>query len=179
VSRIGRKLIKLTDKVEVKIENGVIYVKGPKGNLSKAITSGFELKIENNNVEVINNSKEKDNRAKHGLYRSLINNMVIGVSEGYKKELELVGVGYRVQLEGKKLSFTLGYSHPINIPSIDGISFEVEGQNKIKVSGIDKELVGQVAADIRSLRPPCAYKGKGVKYADEIIKKKQGKSVKK
>ena len=178
MSRIGRKRIKL-NSVDVKRDGNQVIVNGPKGKLTIPMELEFELKIDNDELEVINNSKRKDSNAKHGLYRSLINNMVIGVSEGFAKDLELVGVGYRVIKQGNDLVFSLGFSHQITISAVEGIDFTVEGQNKVKVSGIDKQLVGQLANNIRKLRPPCSYKGKGVKYSDEVIRKKQGKSVKK
>ncbi|MFC1771306.1 50S ribosomal protein L6 [Candidatus Margulisiibacteriota bacterium] len=179
MSRIGRKLIKLSENVTVEVKDGLVIVKGPKGELTKPIGQGFTLKIEDNVLEVINHSKDKDGRAKHGLYRSLISNMVTGVIEGFKKDLEIIGVGYRVQLEGGKLVFSLGYSHPVVVEPVENITFEVEAQNKLSVYGIDKELVGQVAANIKGFRPPCSYKGKGIRFSGEYVRKKQGKTVKK
>jgi large subunit ribosomal protein L6 len=179
VSRIGKKLIEIEGGVEILGSTNEIKVKGSKGELILNLEEGFSVKVDTNLAQVINNSEKKDCAARHGLYRSLIANMVMGVSKGFEKNMEIVGVGYRVALQGKDLVFTVGYSHPVNVKAPLGIEFVVEGTNKLKISGIDKQLVGQVAANIRSIRKPDPYKGKGIKYVDEIIVRKQGKSVKK
>jgi large subunit ribosomal protein L6 len=178
MSRIGNKVIDIPSGVTVECQNGEIIVKGSKGELKQDYDKRIVITVKDSQVSIENNSKLKELKAKHGLYRALIANMILGVSEGFEKDLELVGVGYRVQLNGNKLALSLGYSHSIDFEAPEGVKFEVDGQTKIKVYGISKQAVGQVAANIRELRPPEPYKGKGVKYADERIIKKQGKSVK-
>ena len=175
MSRVGNKIINVPAGVTVTINGTTVTVKGAKGTLTKSFYE--KLTIEQNGSEIT--FKRADDqpvtRAMHGTGRALLQNMITGVSEGFKKGIELVGVGYRVQATGKGLTLSLGYSHPIEIAPIDGINFVVEGNNKITVEGIDKEVVGQVAANIRAKRPPEPYKGKGVKYADEVIRRKEGK----
>ncbi|PRR80503.1 50S ribosomal protein L6 [Clostridium liquoris] len=180
MSRIGRLPIAIPNGVTVTVTpDNVVTVKGPKGQLTKSMHPAINIAVESNSVIVTRNNDQKENRALHGLTRSLINNMVVGVTEGYKKTLELVGVGYRAQLQGKKLVLNLGFSHPVEINPVEGIDFQLEGANKIHVMGIDKEVVGDVAADIRTWRKPEPYKGKGIKYDNEVIRRKEGKTGKK
>lgn len=179
MSRIGRLPVVIPNGVTVLVTpDNVVTVKGSKGQLVKAMHKDIKISVENDNVVVTRPSEDKNHRALHGLTRALVQNMVIGVTEGFSKTLELVGVGYRVQLKGSKLVLSLGYSHPVEIDSIEGIQFETPDANKIIVKGIDKELVGSVAADIRSWRKPEPYKGKGIKYIDEHIRRKEGKTGK-
>lgn len=180
MSRIGRLPIAIPSGVTVTIsDENVVTVKGPKGQLVKPMHKDINVALENDHVVVTRNSEDKTHRALHGLTRALINNMVIGVTKGYEKNLELVGVGYRAALQGKKLVMNLGYSHPVEVEPTEGVTFEVPAANKIVVKGIDKELVGAVAADVRTWRKPEPYKGKGIKYADEVIRRKEGKTGKK
>jgi len=162
--------------VEVKVEGNVVEVKGPKGRLVKEMPQEINISVEDNKVVVTRSSDEKKHRALHGLTRALIQNMVIGVTEGFQKSLELVGVGYRAAKQGKKLVLTVGYSHPVEIEPEEGLEIEVPAPNKIVVSGIDKEKVGALAARIRSVRKPDPYKGKGIRYEGEVIKLKAGKA---
>ena len=179
MSRIGKMPIAIPAGVtfDVSPEN-VVTVKGPKGTLEKAMHRNIKLVMEDGQVIATRSNDEKENKALHGLVRSLVNNMVIGVSEGYQKTLELVGVGYRAALQGKKLVMNLGYSHPVEIDAVDGIEFEIVSPTKLIVRGIDKELVGDVAADIRAWRKPEPYKGKGIKFEGEIVRRKVGKTGK-
>ncbi|EKR63658.1 ribosomal protein L6 [Leptospira weilii str. 2006001853] len=179
MSRIGKAEIKLPDKVEVKQENANIKVKGPLGELSTPIFEGLSVKNENGIVKLERSNEDQKVVALHGLTRALLMNCVKGVSQGWEKNLEITGVGYRAQKRGEDLVMSLGYSHEVVYKAPKGIKIDVLEQLKIKVSGIDKQLVGQVAADIRSKRPPEPYKGKGIKYAEEFIKKKAGKTGKK
>ena len=180
MSRIGRLPVAIPAGVTVEVaENNVVTVKGPKGTLTKELPVEMEIKVEGEEVIVTRPSDLKKMKSLHGLTRSLLNNMVIGVTEGYQKELEVNGVGYRAQKKGKVLTLSLGYSHPVEMEDPDGVEVEVEGQNKIIVKGIDKEKVGQYAAEIREKRAPEPYKGKGIKYADEVIRRKVGKTGKK
>jgi len=179
VSRVGNKVIDIDSNVEVKEENGTVVVKGPKGELNCAIDSAISLVIDGTQISLKRSSEEKSVRAKHGLYRALIANMVEGVTKGFEKDLVMSGIGYRVQLKGKDLEFSLGYSHPVPFKAPEGITFTVDGQDKIKVAGIDKQLVGETCARIRKLRKRDAYKGKGIHFAGEVVRKKPGKSVKK
>ena len=172
MSRIGNKPITVPDGVEVKIDGHKVTVKGPKGTLEKEFHKNISLKLEGNVVEVSRNDNEPFNRGLHGLTRTLINNMIIGVTEGYSKELQINGVGYRVAKQGNNLNLTLGYSHPVIFEAPAGITFDVPNQNTIIVKGIDKEIVGETAAVIRTKRPPEVYRGKGIKYADEVIRSK-------
>ena len=180
MSRIGKMPIAIPAGVTVDIaENNVVTVKGPKGTLSRALAPELEVKIEDGQVIVNRPNDLKKMKSLHGLTRTLINNMVVGVTAGYEKALEINGVGYRVVKEGKKLNLTLGYSHPVIMEDPEGIETVCDGQNKIIVKGIDKEKVGQFAAQIREKRAPEPYKGKGIKYADEVIRRKAGKTGKK
>ena len=176
MSRIGRKPITIPAGVEVKVENDVVTVKGPKGTLTQKIRPIISVEVAGNEVIVTRPNDEKESRSLHGLTRTLINNMVIGVTEGFKKELEVNGVGYRVQKQGKTLVMNLGYSHQVFMDEIDGITIDVPGPNQIIISGADKQLVGQFAAEVREKRPPEPYKGKGIKYATEHIRRKEGKA---
>ena len=175
MSRVGRKVITIPGGVEIKQDGSKITVKGPKGQLERDFSSEITVKVENNDINITRPSDLPDIRALHGTTRAVLNNMIVGVSQGFEKKLELIGVGYRVQAAGKGLTLALGYSHPVEIAAVDGIEFKVDGNTKISVEGINKELVGQIAANIRSKRPPEPYKGKGVKYADEKIRRKEGK----
>jgi large subunit ribosomal protein L6 len=180
MSRIGRLPIAIPNGVTVTVTpDNVVTVKGPKGQLEKALTTKIKIAIEDKAIIVSRHNDEKEQRALHGLTRALLNNMVTGVTQGYVKTLELVGVGYRATLQGKKLVLNLGYSHPVEIESVDGIDFETPATNRILVKGIDKELVGAIAADIRTWRKPEPYKGKGIKYDNEVIRRKEGKTGKK
>ena len=177
MSRIGRLPIVLPAGVTAKIEDGnVVTVKGPKGELNQKFSTDMKIEMEGNVVTVTRPSDKKEHRALHGLTRALFNNMVVGVSEGFKKELDVIGVGYRVQLTGKDLTLNVGYSHPVVINPPAGITFECPTPNAIVITGIDKQLVGQIAANIREIRPPEPYKGKGIKYKEETIRRKEGKS---
>ncbi|MDR2748394.1 MAG: 50S ribosomal protein L6 [Bifidobacteriaceae bacterium] len=178
VSRIGKAPISIVDGVEVNISKGSISVKGPKGELSQSVPDGITLKLDNGILEVKARDNERQTRSNHGLIRSLIQNMVIGVTQGYTKTLEIVGTGYRVNLKGTTLEFALGFSHPVNIEAPEGITFAVGEDNQFSVSGISKQQVGEVSANIRKLRPPEPYKGKGIKYIDEHIIRKAGKAGK-
>ena len=180
MSRVGRLPIAIPAGVTVTVdEANVVTVKGPKGQLVKAMDKDMNIAVEDNQVVVTRPSDVKEHRALHGLTRALINNMITGVEKGYSKTLELVGVGYRAQLQGKKLVMNLGYSHPVEIEPIDGITFETPAATKVVVKGIDKEKVGFAAADIRKWRLPEPYKGKGIKYENEVIRRKEGKTGKK
>ena len=179
MSRIGKLPVAIPAGVEVKLEEGnVITVKGPKGTLTRKLVDDLDIKVEGSEVIVTRPSDLKRYKSLHGLTRTLIFNMVEGVTNGYTKELEINGVGYRAAKAGKKLTLTLGYSHPVEMEDPEGIETKVDG-NKITVSGIDKEKVGQFAAEIRTKRPPEAYKGKGIKYTTETIRRKVGKTGKK
>ena len=179
MSRIGRLPVAIPAGVEVTVADGnVVTVKGPKGTLERALPTELEIKVEDGHVVVTRPNDLKRIKALHGLTRSLIHNMVVGVSEGYKKELEVNGVGYRAAKQGKKLVLNLGYSHPVEMEDPEGLESEVQ-DNKIIIKGIDKEKVGQYAAEIRDKRRPEPYKGKGIKYADEVIRRKVGKTGKK
>ncbi len=178
MSRIGRKPINIPAGVEVSLNDGVITVKGSKGTLTQKIHRNMKVDINDGVITVIRPNDLKQNRALHGLTRSLIQNMIEGVSNGFKKELEVNGVGYRVQKQGSNLVMNLGYSHQVIVPEIEGIKIETQG-NKITILGIDKQKVGQFAAEVREKRPPEPYKGKGIKYVDEVIRRKEGKTGKK
>ena len=180
MSRIGRMPIAVPAGVTVDIaENNKVTVKGPKGTLERVLPAEMEIKLEGSEVVVSRPNDLKKMKSLHGLTRTLINNMVIGVSEGYEKKLEINGVGYRAQKQGKKLVLSLGYSHPVEMEDPEGLETVVDGTNIIVVKGIDKEKVGQYAAEIRAKRGPEPYKGKGIKYADEVIRRKVGKTGKK
>lgn len=179
MSRIGKQPIAIPAGVTVKVDdNNYIVVTGPKGTLERKLVDDMNIAVEATEVVVTRPSDLKRHKALHGLTRTLIYNMVVGVTEGYKKTLEINGVGYRAAKAGDKLTLTLGYSHPVEMIDPDGITSEVEGQNKIHISGIDKEKVGQYAAEIRSKRKPEPYKGKGIKYSTERIRRKAGKTGK-
>jgi large subunit ribosomal protein L6 len=178
MSRIGRLPIDVPGTVTVTIEGQDVTVKGPKGELALTVASPIEDKLEEGQVLVTRPDDERASRSLHGLTRTLIANQIIGVTEGYSKGLEVVGTGYRVQSKGNGVEFALGYSHSITVEPPAGISFEVEGNNKLTVRGIDKQAVGEVAANIRKLRKPEPYKGKGVRYAGEVVRRKAGKSGK-
>ena len=180
MSRIGRLPVEIPAGVEVTVaENNVVTVKGPKGTLTESLPVEMDIKVENNQVVVTRPNDLKKMKSFHGLTRTLINNMVIGVSEGYQKKLEINGVGYRAQKKGSTLVLSLGYSNPVEMEDPEGIEVEVEGQNILIVKGIDKQKVGQYAAEIRAKRAPEPYKGKGIKYDDEVIRRKVGKTGKK
>lgn len=178
MSRIGNAPIKVPDGVEVKINENVVFVKGPKGSLENSFDRELKVSMEDGNILVKRPNDLKRNKSLHGLTRSLIFNMIEGVTKGFEKKLEVNGVGYRAQKQGKNLVMNLGYSHQVVMPEIDGISINVEGQNIIVISGVDKQKVGQFAAVVRGKRPPEPYKGKGIKYIDEHIIRKAGKSGK-
>ena len=177
MSRIGRAPISIPAGVEIKVEdNNVVTVKGPKGTLTKQFNANMAIAMDNGVLTVSRPNDAKENRALHGLTRTLINNMIVGVTEGFKKELDVNGVGYRVAKEGNKLVMNLGFSHQVIVEEKDGITIEVPGPNKIIISGADKQKVGQFAAEVREKRPPEPYKGKGIKYVDEVIRRKAGKT---
>ena len=178
MSRIGRKPITIPAGVEVKVDGNVVTVKGPKGTLTNSFNADMAIAVEGNEVVVTRPSDNKEHRSLHGLTRTLIANMVQGVTEGFKKELQVNGVGYRVQKQGTNLVMNLGFSHQVIMPEIDGITIEVPGPNSIIISGPDKQKVGQFAAEVREKRPPEPYKGKGIKYIDEHIRRKEGKAAK-
>ncbi|MBC6458540.1 50S ribosomal protein L6 [Actinomadura sp. HBU206391] len=178
MSRIGRLPISVPGGVEVKIDGRAVTVKGPKGELSHTVAEPIEVKLEDGTVTVARPNDENTIRALHGLTRSLIYNMIVGVTQGYTKTLEIVGVGYRVQAKGNNLEFSLGYSHPVTVEAPEGINFKVERPTVFSVEGIDKQKVGEVAANIRKLRKPDPYKGKGVRYQGEQIRRKVGKAGK-
>ena len=176
MSRIGRAPIAIPAGVEVAVDGNVITVKGPKGTLTRAFNPELTVTVENGAIHVARPSDDKYERSIHGLNRTLIANMVTGVTEGYQKTLEINGVGYRAAKEGNKLVMNLGFSHQVFVPEMDGITIDVTGPNTVVIKGIDKQLVGQFAADVRGKRPPEPYKGKGIKYADEVIRRKEGKT---
>jgi large subunit ribosomal protein L6 len=178
MSRIGRLPIEVPASVDVTIDGRNVTVKGPKGTLSRSLHPDMAVTREEATVVVTRPTEQKTHKQLHGLTRTLINNMVIGVSDGYRKGLEITGVGYRAALNGRKLQLNLGYSHPIEIDPPEGISFEVESPTRLAVVGIDKELVGQIAATVRATRKPEPYKGKGVRYAGEQVRRKAGKAGK-
>ncbi len=178
MSRIGRKPIAIPAGVDVKINGSEVTVKGPKGTLTQSFNERITVKVEGSEILVTRPSDDKEDRALHGLTRTLVSNMVIGVTEGFKKELEVNGVGYRVQKQGKNLVMNLGFSHQVIMPEIDGITIDVPNPNAIVISGADKQMVGQFAAEVREKRPPEPYKGKGIKYAGEHIRRKEGKAGK-
>lgn len=179
MSRIGKKPIEIPQGVEVTIADGVITAKGPLGQESLAYRPEITVVKNDNIIEVTRANDERESRSFHGLTRTLINNLVVGVSTGFTKKLEINGVGYRVQKVGNDLDFQLGYSHPVKVLAPEGVEFTVEGTNKITVKGRNKQVVGDVAAEIRSKRPPEVYKGKGIKYEGEYIRRKAGKTGKK
>ena len=177
MSRIGKLPVVLPAGVTAELSDGnVLKVKGPKGELTQTFSSDMEIKIDGNVITVARPSDHKDMRALHGLTRALINNMVVGVNELFARELEIVGIGYRAQMDGKKLILNMGYSHPVEMEQPEGITFEVPAPTQIIVKGIDKQRVGQIAANIREVRPPEPYKGKGIRYKGENVRRKEGKT---
>lgn len=177
MSRIGKKPVEIPKSVNVTLNGQNVKVKGPKGELEFDVHSNIKISVEQNQILLTRNNDEKENRALHGLSRALLQNMIIGVTEGYSKTLDLVGVGYRVELKGKNLLVNIGYSHPIYFIPPDGITIQTPTQTQIIVSGIDKQLVGLVASKIRAIRKPEPYKGKGIKYSNEFIRRKAGKTA--
>jgi len=178
MSRIGKMPIAVPSGVTVDIKGENVTVKGPKGELSRSLPTEMRLNLEGNTLTVTRPSESKKDRAFHGLTRSLLANMVEGVSKGFEKTLEIVGVGYRAEKVGEKLVIRIGFSHPVEVTPLPGITLAVEGNNRIKVSGINKEVVGEMAAEIKAIRPPDAYKGKGIRYAGEVVHLKPGKAGK-
>ena len=179
MSRIGKAPIAIPAGVTVKVDGDTVTVKGPKGELKETVHSDIKVAVEDGHIVVTRPTDDREHRAQHGLVRALIHNMVVGVTDGYTKELEVNGVGYRAAKSGNKLTLNLGYSHPVEMIDPEGIETVLDGQNIIIVKGIDKEKVGQFAAEIRDKRRPEPYKGKGIKYADEVIRRKVGKTGKK
>ncbi len=178
MSRIGFAPIQVPAGVQVAVEDSVVSVKGPKGELSHRVVGELEVAQQDSTLEVRRTSEEKYHRSLHGLTRTLINNMIVGVTTGFRKDLEMAGVGYRAALEGKTLVLSVGYSHPVRVQPPDGITFVVESPTRLSVQGIDKQVVGEQAAKIRAVRKPEPYKGKGIKYANEVIRRKAGKAGK-
>lgn len=178
MSRIGNKVITVPAGVEVNIVDNFATVKGPKGELKQQFDKDMTFNIEGNEITVVRPSDSKRHRTVHGTTRAILANMVEGVSTGFKKELELIGVGYRAQMQGKKLVLSVGYSHPVEFEEIDGIKLGVEGNTKVSIEGINKEVVGQYAAKVRAVRPPEPYKGKGIRYVGEYVRRKEGKTGK-
>ena len=176
MSRVGKKPVTIPDKIKVTYKDRVVTVQGKNGTLNQEIHPDVDLKIENNQITMTPKANDRKTVALQGMMRSLVNNMVIGVSKGFERILEINGIGYRAESKGKSLLFNLGYSHPIDFPLPDGVSAKVDKNNVVKLSGFDKQLVGQTAARIRQLRPPEPYKGKGIKYAEEHIVRKAGKT---
>ena len=179
MSRIGRKSIPVPAGVDVTISGQIVKVKGPKGELSHTVAEPITVEQDGGELHVNRHNDERRSKELHGLSRTLVANMIVGVTEGYKKTLEINGTGYRVTAKGKDLEFALGFSHPVSVPAPDGITFTVEKPTLFHIAGIDKQLVGEVAANIRKIRPPEPYKGKGVKYQGEVIRRKAGKAGKK
>ena len=178
MSRIGNKAVEIPDKVKVNIDNdGGVAVEGPKGKLNWKLPPAISAKIDNNRVMVARSAETRSVKALHGLSRALVHNMVQGVSEGFKKNLEIEGVGFKAAVQGSNLNLSLGFSHPVLFPIPDGIKITIADQTKLMIEGVDKKLVGQVAADIRRFYPPEPYKGKGVRYTGEQIRRKEGKTV--
>ena len=178
MSRVGKKVIPLPKGVEVREQEGSVVVKGPKGSLQTPLSRGISLSVNDGNVELVRADEERFTRAQHGLMRALVANNVTGVSEGFKRELNIIGVGYRAEVRGREVVFQLGYSHPVHYPIPEGIDIVVDPKaNLVTITGIDKQQVGQTAAEIRSLRQPDPYKGKGIKYSDEVIRRKAGKAA--
>lgn len=178
MSRIGRQPIAVPAGVDVKIDGSTVTVKGPKGTLTRTVHSNMSVAMDDGEIKVTRPDESNLNKSLHGLTRTLIHNMIIGVTEGYSKELEVNGVGYRAAKQGKDLVLNIGFSHQVIMPEIDGISIEVPNPNKIVISGPDKQMVGQFAAEVREKRPPEPYKGKGIKYVDEHVRRKEGKAGK-
>lgn len=177
MSKIGRTPISIPTGTTVNVSVESVLVKGPKGELTVPLVHGITVTLKENEVVVVRPSDERQQRSSHGLIRSLINNAIVGVTESYTKTLKLIGTGYRAQAQGQGLQLALGFSHPIQVDAVPGISFKVENQDTVIISGIDKHMVGQVAANVRKLRPPEPYQGKGIRYIDEIVRRKQGKAA--
>ena len=178
MSRIGRQPVDIPAGVTVKLEDdNVVVVKGPKGELKQKVNPAIKVEIGDTQVNFTRPNDKKENRSMHGLYRALVNSMVLGVTQGFQKELTIVGVGYRAQVKGKNLELNMGYSHPVVMKAPEGITFETPSNTQIFVKGIDKQLVGQVAANVRAVRKPEPYLGKGIRYADEYVRRKEGKSA--
>lgn len=178
MSRIGLKPIEIPSGVEVKLDGHTVNVKGPKGELTRNVHQDMKVVIEDNTVTVSRGDDLKEHRSLHGTTRSLINNMIEGVQRGFEKHLEIVGVGYRATKQGNKLVIAAGYSHPVEIDPIEGIEIDVPKNTELIIKGIDKDLVGETAANIRAIRPPEPYKGKGIRYKDEHVRRKEGKTAK-
>lgn len=179
MSRIGKKALTLPSGVTLQVVDSEAVVKGPKGELKVVLMPGISVQVEDTTVKVLRSNEERQTRAYHGLVRSLLENSIDGVATGFKKTLKLIGTGYRVAAKGQGLSLSLGFSHPVEVAPAAGIKFTVEGNDTIHIEGIDKQLVGQTAANIRKVRPPEPYKGKGVRYVDEIVRRKAGKAASK
>jgi large subunit ribosomal protein L6 len=177
MSRVGLKPIRVPEGVSVTLDGALVTVKGPKGTITRELPSLSDVRQEGGVINVARRGESRLHRRMHGLSRALLNNMIVGVTEGFSRELEIVGVGFRAEVKGKDLVLSLGFSHPIHFPVPEGLTIEVAGQNRIKVSGIEKDRVGQAAANIRGFRPPEPYKGKGVKYVEETIRRKAGKTA--
>ena len=178
MSRIGKAPITVPSGVDIKVDGQTVTVKGPKGELTQVLPDPITVTIEEGTLTVVRPDDHRDNRSLHGLSRSLVNNMVVGVTEGYKQDMEIFGVGYRVVAKGKDLEFSLGYSHTVPVEAPEGITFAVDGATKFSISGIDKQQVGQIAANIKRLRKHDPYKGKGIRYAGEQVRRKVGKTGK-
>ena len=178
MSRIGKKPVTIPAGVTVEIDGHLVTVKGPKGELTRELNSNIQVEVIENEVVFTRPDESKLSRSLHGTTRSIVNNMVVGVSEGFKKELELIGVGYRAQKQGEKLVLSVGLSHPVEFEGSEGVSFEVPANTKIVIEGFNKEKVGELAANIRAVRPPEPYKGKGIRYVDEFVRRKEGKTGK-
>ena len=178
MSRIGNKVITIPAGVEVNLDDNFATVKGPKGELKQQFDKDMTFNIEGNEITVVRPSDSKRHRTIHGTTRAILANMIEGVSAGFKKELELIGVGYRAQMQGKKLVLSVGYSHPVEFEEIEGIKLGVEGNTKVSIEGINKEVVGQYAAKVRAVRPPEPYQGKGIRYVGDYVRRKEGKTGK-
>ncbi len=178
MSRIGTQPIHIPDSVTVSVEGQLITVKGPLGQLSQVIPQSIKPTYKDNQITFTRSANTPEIKSLHGLARALVNNLITGVTQGFTKELELVGTGYRVAKAGDKISLSVGYSHPIEVEPTPGVNLEIEGNNKIIIKGIDKQLVGQLAANIRAIRPPEPYKGKGIRYSGEVVRRKAGKAAK-
>lgn len=178
MSRIGRQTITIPDSVTISLNEGVVTVKGPKGELAEFIPTGIKVEVQDIGVVVKRTNEALQSKANHGLMNRLIQNMIIGVTQGFSKKLELVGTGYRVKMQGTGVVVSAGYSHPVNFPAPQGITLSTESETVIKVSGIKKQQVGEIAAKLRAIRPPEPYKGKGIRYVNEVIRRKAGKATK-
>ncbi len=177
MSRIGKKAVSLPSGVSVTVTGQEVVIKGPKGELKVGLLPGIAIQVADNEVRVSRSNEERQTRAFHGLIRSLLKNAIDGVHEGYKKTLKLIGTGYRVTAKGQGLSMSLGFSHAVEVVAVPSVKFTVEGNDTIHIEGIDKQLVGQVAANVRKIRPPEPYKGKGVRYVEEVVRRKAGKTT--